>query len=57
MYLHSRTLLWHILVGGLLYMLGMIPFALKKKYSHCVWHVFVLAAFLHWVGIYSQFHL
>lgn len=58
MYLHSRTLLWYILAGGLLYTLGMIPFALKRKYSHCVWHVFVLAAAaLHWVGIYSQLYL
>ena len=47
-------LLWWILAGGLVYTLGMIPFARKKKYSHCVWHLFVLAAaFLQWYGIYS----
>ena len=43
---------------GLAYTLGMIPFAGKKKYDHCVWHVFVLAgAALHWVGIYTQIYL
>jgi hemolysin III len=39
--------------GGLLYTLGIIPFALKKKGAHFVWHFFVLfAAVLHWIGIY-----
>ena len=56
-YLHSRTLLWFILAGGLVYTLGMIPFARNRKYDHCVWHVFVLAAAaLHWVGIYTQIY-
>ena len=56
-YLHSRTLLWFILAGGLVYTLGMIPFARHRKYDHCVWHVFVLAAAaLHWVGIYTQIY-
>jgi len=58
MYLHSRTLLWFIFAGGLAYTLGMIPFAGKKKYDHCVWHVFVLAgAALHFAGIYTQIYL
>lgn len=58
MYLHSRTLLWFIFAGGLCYTLGMIPFARKKKYDHCVWHVFVLAgAALHFIGIYTQVYL
>lgn len=57
-YLHSRTLLWFILAGGLVYTLGMIPFARNRKYDHCVWHLFVLAAAaLHWVGIYTQVYL
>ena len=56
-YLHSRTLLWFILAGGMVYTLGMIPFARNRKYDHCVWHVFVLAAAaLHWVGIYTQIY-
>lgn len=58
MYLESRTLLGFIFAGGLAYTLGMIPFAGKRKYDHCVWHVFVLAgAALHWIGIYSQLYL
>lgn len=58
MYLHSRTLLWFIFAGGLAYTLGMIPFAGKRKYDHCVWHVFVLAgAALHFAGIYTQIYV
>ena len=57
MYLESRTLLLFIFAGGLAYTLGMIPFAGKKKYDHCIWHVFVLAgAALHWIGIYTQIY-
>ena len=56
-YRDSRTLLWFILFGGVVYTLGMIPFARGRKYDHCVWHVFVLAAAaLHWVGIYTQIY-
>lgn len=54
-YLHSRTLLWFILAGGVVYTGGMIPFVRNHKYDHCVWHLFVLAAaVLHWIGIYTQ---
>ena len=56
-YANARPLLWFILAGGLVYTLGMIPFARSRKYDHCVWHVFVLAAAaLHWVGIYTQIY-
>ena len=56
-YQHARTLLWLILGGGLVYTLGMIPFARGKKNDHCIWHLFVLAAAaLHWVGIYTQIY-
>ena len=52
---NAPVLLWFILSGGLLYTLGMIPFARKKKWNHCIWHVFVLAAaVLQWIGIYTQ---
>ncbi len=57
LYLHSRTLLWFILAGGVVYTLGMIPFARSHKYDHCIWHMFVLlAAMLHWVGIYTELY-
>ena len=56
-YLHAQKLLWFILVGGLVYTLGMIPFARNHKYDHCVWHLFVLvAAVMHWIGIYTQIY-
>ena len=42
-----------ILGGGLLYTIGIIPFALKKKVAHFIWHFFVLfGAIAHWFGIY-----
>ncbi len=42
-----------ILGGGLLYTLGIIPFALQKKGAHFIWHFFVLfGAVAHWFGIY-----
>lgn len=54
LYRYDRQLLLLIFLGGLAYTLGMIPFAGKKKYSHCIWHLFVLAgALLHWFGIYT----
>lgn len=54
LYRHNRELLWFILMGGVVYTLGMIPFARNRKYDHCMWHLFVLgAAALHWVGIYT----
>ena len=56
-YANARPLLWLILAGGLVYTLGMIPFVRSRKYDHCIWHVFVLAAAaLHWVGIYTQIY-
>lgn len=44
--------LW-ILGGGIVYSLGMIPFAIHTKVAHFVWHFFVIAgAIVQWVGIY-----
>ena len=49
----NRPLLFMILIGGILYTIGMIPFVKDKKYCHFIWHFFVLAgAILHWFGIY-----
>lgn len=53
-YRNCRPLLWTILLGGVVYTLGMIPFVRKRKYDHAIWHVFVLtAAAIHWLGIYT----
>ena len=48
-------LLFWILGGGIVYTLGMIPFAIlkKKPVAHFIWHFICLAgAILMWVGIY-----
>ncbi len=42
-----------ILGGGILYTIGMIPFGLRRKGSHFIWHIFVLlGAAAQWFGIY-----
>ncbi len=48
-------LLFYILLGGVIYSLGMIPFAVfrKKKVAHFIWHFVVLAgAIVQFLGIY-----
>lgn len=48
-------LLFYILLGGVIYSLGMIPFALlrKKKGAHFIWHfVVLLGAIIQFLGIY-----
>ena len=43
----------YILGGGVIYSLGIIPFALKKRAAHFIWHFFVLAgAVVQWIGVY-----
>ena len=44
-----------LLLGGIMYTLGIIFYALKKyKYMHCIWHLFVLAgSILHFFCIYG----
>jgi hemolysin III len=47
-------LFYFIIGGGIIYSLGVIPFAIKKKCSHFIWHFFVLGgAVVQWIGIYS----
>ena len=41
------------LIGGIIYTVGIIPFALKRKGAHFLWHFFVFfGAVVHWFGIY-----
>lgn len=48
----------YILGGGLIYTLGIIPFAMKKKVSHFIWHFFVLfGSIVQWIGIYLYIYL
>jgi hemolysin III len=50
---NNLPLFFFILAGGILYTLGIIPFAMKKRGAHFIWHFFVLfGAVLHWCGIY-----
>lgn len=50
---HDMPLFWFIIIGGVIYTVGMIPFSRSKKYTHFIWHFFVLGgAVLHWFGIY-----
>lgn len=53
-WIHNNIpLLLMIVIGGIIYTVGMIPFARDKKYDHFIWHFFVVAgAVLHWLGIY-----
>ena len=44
--------LW-VLIGGVVYTVGIIPFLIRARVSHFIWHFFVLAgAVIHWIGIY-----
>ena len=41
------------LSGGVIYTLGIIPFARKARGAHFIWHFFVFfGALAHWIGIY-----
>ena len=52
-----QFLLW-ILGGGVVYSLGIIPFAIRRCASHFIWHFFVLAgAIVQWFGVYTQIYL
>ncbi len=54
----SLSLFWFILSGGILYTLGIIPFAARKKGAHFIWHFFVLfGALTHWLGIYLYLYI
>ena len=47
-----------ILGGGIVYSIGIIPFALHKKAAHFIWHFFVLAgAVVQWIGIFETVYL
>ena len=41
------------LAGGIIYTIGIIPFALRRKGAHFLWHFFVFfGAVVHWFGIF-----
>lgn len=48
----SQAFIW-ILMGGLSYTIGTIFYGFKVKYSHFIWHLFVLGGtVLHFIAIY-----
>ena len=54
----SFPLAMWILAGGVIYTLGIIPFMVKLRASHFIWHFFVLAgAVVQWIGIYLYIYL
>lgn len=54
----NLPLLFWILGGGIVYSLGMIPFVLKKKSAHFIFHLLVLVGcVLHFVGIYTLVYM
>ena len=56
---YSINLLWFILIGGITYTLGMIPFAFKNfKATHFVFHIIiVVSAIIQWSGIFICLYL
>ena len=47
-----------ILAGGIVYSIGIIPYAIKYRASHFIWHFFVLVgAAVQWIGIYVYIYL
>ena len=54
---NDLLLFFFTLGGGLFYTLGIIPFAVKRKGAHFIWHFFVLfGAIAHWFGIYLSLY-
>lgn len=54
---NNLNLFLYILIGGVVYTIGLIPFALKKKTSHFIWHFFVLAgAIVQFLGIFINLY-
>ncbi len=50
----TQPILWLLLMGGLSYTVGALFYALKQvKYTHAIWHVFVLlGAGTHFLAVY-----
>ncbi len=54
----SFPLAMWILAGGVIYTLGIIPYVMKTKNAHSIWHVFVLlGALTQWIGIFKYIYL
>lgn len=52
------SFLGYILGGGIIYSIGVIPFAINARVSHFIWHFFVLAgAVVQWIGVFTCIYL
>ncbi len=38
----SHLSVWYLLLGGFFYSFGCVFYLSKKRYMHCVWHIFVI---------------
>lgn len=48
----SHLSVWNLLLGGFFYSAGCIFYLSKRKFMHCIWHIFVIAgAFSHYLSI------
>lgn len=48
----NQNLFTFVLIGGIIYTLGIIAYAIPKKWSHVIWHFFVLGGTIaHFIGI------
>lgn len=55
---HDPNFAFYILGGGVVYSIGIIPFAMKNRVAHFIWHLFVLSgAVIQWVGVFLYIYL
>lgn len=46
---------WYVLLGGISYTVGVAFYVSRFKYSHFIWHLFVLAgSFFHFIAIFNN---
>ena len=38
----SHMAVWYLLLGGIFYTVGCVFYLSKKKFMHCIWHIFVI---------------
>ena len=54
----SLPLAMWVLAGGIVYSIGIIPFVIKVRVSHFIWHIFVVAgAVVQWIGIFTYVYV
>jgi len=47
-----------LVIGGVMYTLGLIAYRMKRKYMHFIWHLFVLAgSVFQFFAVYGELHV